>query len=917
VRPRHQVHYAIGLILFALFTGSASGQDKALARWRAQRIVRSARSSADGGRYREAAKLFEQALASYRAIGDTDGTSVALHSLALCLGHLGEERRAVALLEESLSLSRSLGRPDYQAADLKALGDAQMQLLRWGVAQNSLQQALVLARETGDFKGQASALLSLSTVHRQLGDLGRALAQGAEACQIYARTADFEGLEAADFRLGDQYLVGGDLARALDQFGAALAAARVTKDSLGEAAALYGLGDAQVIAGNPESAKKLYLASLGKLTEHGGEPFRSLAVASRLLDLLLARGELDEAAQWIARTGGDPFYQGRLEFARGHFAVADKQLTLALNKTSGVAPWDVEVAFRTFRGLAREASGRFDAALADFTAAASRLESVRETEKADAGFFRPQERGVSRLEPLQGAVRAAWRLGQVEQAFQWSEHTKARSLTEALARAEAIDHPEPVAARNVVLRPKEVLISYEVMAPYTLAFVVCGGRVRKVVEIPVGREELEKRIRYFRNLMTSKSSSADALEPGRRLYRLLLEETLAETTPDDKILIVPDESLGLLSFEALPEPSPQGTVYVGYRRVLTYWQSATFLSMVRRSSRRIEGDRVLVVADPVFNNADPRAHPVEGTRAESEPAVLQIRREITRGAVRHLGWDGFRRLPSTSRFVKSLAGLYGERLQSLVGPAATEDAIEQEDLRPFGRAIVFATHGFVDDEIPYFRQAALVLSNPEALGRRDGEGGDGYLTMSEIMRLRMPTELVAALACSTGSGELVSGEGVMGLGRAFQYAGARSVLVSLWNVDDESTNQFGEAVLTALEQGRDKDEALLAARRHLRQRGYEHPYYWAAFILIGERDRAPSLAQKAWPRTRKGEGVLGWLAFVTLLVVSGLAGLWQRARKRSAARWLLPLTRIRCRFRRKPPLFPTEGDHPSERSGER
>jgi CHAT domain-containing protein len=154
-------------------------------------------------------------------------------------------------------------------------------------------------------------------------------------------------------------------------------------------------------------------------------------------------------------------------------------------------------------------------------------------------------------------------------------------------------------------------------------------------------------------------------------------------------------------------------------------------------------------------------------------------------------------------------------------------------------------HGVIDERTPYFRQAALLLSNPLVIGeplrvKLEGIGLereiDGYLTMQEVMELEMPTELVGALACHTGEGGIMAGEGVMNLGRAFQYAGARSVLVSLWGVSGESTNMLTKWMLEGMRCGKSKDDALLEARRRLRQAGYEHPFYWAPFILIGERD---------------------------------------------------------------------------------
>ena len=102
------------------------------------------------------------------------------------------------------------------------------------------------------------------------------------------------------------------------------------------------------------------------------------------------------------------------------------------------------------------------------------------------------------------------------------------------------------------------------------------------------------------------------------------------------------------------------------------------------------------------------------------------------------------------------------------------------------------------------------------------------------MEFKLAAELVVLTACNTGLGKHLVGEGVMGLGRAFQYAGAQSVLMSLWSVEDASTNLLTERFFTYLRQGQDKLKALQQARIDLRQAGYEHPFFWAPFILVGE-----------------------------------------------------------------------------------
>ncbi|MBU0580034.1 MAG: CHAT domain-containing protein, partial [Candidatus Margulisbacteria bacterium] len=111
---------------------------------------------------------------------------------------------------------------------------------------------------------------------------------------------------------------------------------------------------------------------------------------------------------------------------------------------------------------------------------------------------------------------------------------------------------------------------------------------------------------------------------------------------------------------------------------------------------------------------------------------------------------------------------------------------------------------------------------------------DGFLTMGEVMNMKLGAEIAVLSACKTGLGETVSGEGIMGMGRAFQYAGAKSVLMSLWSVEAASTNMMTEKFFEVLKQGKSNSEALKEARAYIRSQGYEHPFFWAPFILVGD-----------------------------------------------------------------------------------
>jgi CHAT domain-containing protein len=105
------------------------------------------------------------------------------------------------------------------------------------------------------------------------------------------------------------------------------------------------------------------------------------------------------------------------------------------------------------------------------------------------------------------------------------------------------------------------------------------------------------------------------------------------------------------------------------------------------------------------------------------------------------------------------------------------------------------------------------------------------------MRLKLNADLVTLSACSTGLGKLVNGEGILGLTRAFFYAGARNVTVSLWNVNDASTSTLMKAFYENLNRGLSKSAALRQAKLtllHSKESVWHHPYFWAAFVLVGE-----------------------------------------------------------------------------------
>src|SRR5262249_5452314 len=174
----------------------------------------------------------------------------------------------------------------------------------------------------------------------------------------------------------------------------------------------------------------------------------------------------------------------------------------------------------------------------------------------------------------------------------------------------------------------------------------------------------------------------------------------------------------------------------------------------------------------------------------------------------------------------------GSEIARLFPPSAVRVFVGQEankrnvrDWAARGERIQFATHGKFDEEHP--ERSGLLLA-PEG-------GEDGRLRISDVFALKLNADLVVLSGCKTGLGKQVTGEGLVGLSRAFFYAGAPSLVVSLWQVAEESTPRLMLDFYRQLERKVDKGEALQIAKLDMLNDGqHAHPYYWAPFVLVGD-----------------------------------------------------------------------------------
>jgi CHAT domain-containing protein len=184
-------------------------------------------------------------------------------------------------------------------------------------------------------------------------------------------------------------------------------------------------------------------------------------------------------------------------------------------------------------------------------------------------------------------------------------------------------------------------------------------------------------------------------------------------------------------------------------------------------------------------------------------------------------------LPKTREEVIEVNDILGKDGVVLLGTGATETAFKSAALADF-KIIHIAAHGFADTQFP--ERSGLVL------GVDPASHDDGLLQVREIIRLRFSADLVTLSACNTGIGKLQGEEGVTNLVEAFLVSGAKSVVASLWSADDTFTLALMERFYTHIAEGQDKASALRQAKLDLLLKYGKQvpPYYWGAFVLVGD-----------------------------------------------------------------------------------
>ncbi len=375
----------------------------------------------------------------------------------------------------------------------------------------------------------------------------------------------------------------------------------------------------------------------------------------------------------------------------------------------------------------------------------------------------------------------------------------------------SLRYPQPLTPEEVRsgLDARTALVSFVIGRSRSYVFVVSTAGLR-IVDLPEAKPAISDDVENYAGLLSS--GGADLGPMARRLSDRLVAPWEAVLAPGvDHLVIVPDGPLGYLPFETLPDLST-GRLLLD-RFAVSYADSATVFAELSRARpapvSALPRPALAIFAAPRAPEAFASAPlTIDGERVNLKPLDSAL---------------------EEGRAVSRLGGA-GTRLWT--GVEASERRVKTERLDRY-RVLHFATHAVLSREAP--SRSALVLF--AAKDERD----DGLLEAREISRMRLNGDLVVLSGCKTAGGRVLPGEGIQSLAQAFIHAGARSVVASLWNVDDVRGTRLMQAFYGSLARGVPKAQALRAAKLEmLRREPGLAPKYWASFVLLGEsRERVP------------------------------------------------------------------------------
>ncbi len=746
------------------------------------------------GDFVKALNLHKKTLAISDSIGTRNYTSVVLGNIGVIYNNIGDLDQALFHFEKALKLAQEISAKEFIPPNLAQIGTVYDKLGKDTEALEKFNESLKAAEAIGNDEQQVTALTSIGVIWGQRKEHAKALQYYNQALALTKKIGNKNQEGRLYLNIGKTYLEKEEFSVALPYFQRALAIGKkmdafdLMYESLG------GIGAVAEKQKRDDEAIKYYDEAIDKIESVRErlkiESYKTqfledkLEVYESVITLLIRLGKFEKAYEYLQRFRSRSFLEilspQRLDFAEG---ISPKRFAR----------------FRFWEQKLREIYDRLGV-------------------EYGKGEGKRNDKMIAALNDSLQRVRQEHEKICDEVRLHHPRAAELNGITQAL-NLQGI--------QQKVLQPGQTLVEYFV-GPELVAVYVIQANTFHCEVLKVKREELENWVDKLREpfrqvkerIIKNLADVSYDLQLGQRLYERLFQPIEKYLTPSASLLIVPDGVLHYLPFEALvtgveAKPRDRNILFSRYanahylieKYAIAYAPSASILASPKRicenennSERRWFG-----IGSPDF-----------GRFKDSSSVELVLKAS-----------KGLLFAPLSDRDVREVEKIM-QPASVFIGKDATEDRFKQAAGAATG--IYLSTHAIVDENQPMY---SLI-----AFAQDEDHHEDGFLHAYEVFNLCLNCDLVTLSACETGLGKLSRGEGLIGLTRGFIYAGAPSVLVSLWSVE-ESTAAIMKIFYQNLNEGMSKAEALRQAKLKLirtRESGisFAHPFLWAPFVLVGD-----------------------------------------------------------------------------------
>lgn len=812
------------------------------------------------GNYGKALEHSQKALPYFKGLGNHTSIAITLSNIAGIYRKLSLYDKALEYYLESLEIRKELGNAFMMSVNYNQIAGLQRELGNYDQALVAYQQSLKYSRQAGVPQRMGIILNNIGLLYKTLGESEKARDYYQQSLRIKKKGGSLRSISTTSINLGNILLEQGHTREAAKYYQKALALRKEVGNPYDIASSLNNMVKIALEEPNVEQAQA-YARQI-KVIGDSTQSYDILEDASGYLGDISALQGKDQAALQHYRKA----YSYSEYLPENHKLDILKQLARQYHKLNsdsavvyGQKAVDIIEMERTKAGAISELKTGYFKKHSDFyTELASWVlhytqdtpRAFRLVEQAKARSFSddlakaiknidqqlPEEVRVRRQE-MQATIDSLYtrleRAPDAQQKAQIGQNIRTEELNYAAYEnqlkenypvLQKMELPEAVSLSQArALTPDHsAVLEYAIAGNELIMFLISQDEVRVEQFSLPGSQPLDstltRRVAAFRDAILANADRSTLRSHSDKLYQALIKPFESSLQKYQNLIVVPDGALAYLPFEALW----QGEQYLVENFKVKYEPSLTSLTLLERALPA-EGKELLAVAGSQFSGS-------------SEPP---------------LGANSLAALPSTVMEVDSIASHF-QQVSTLKDGQVSEQAFKNLLQENRYRYVHLATHGIIDEDQP--GRSGLALSTQGAITASSRE--DGLLRSSEIFGLNMNSDMVVLSACNTGLGKVVEGEGMLGMQRSFFYAGASTVVVSLWNVYDRSTASFMNEFYKALIKGESEegwvDSTLrwigwndslpfgkkAAAMREAKLQMinhplFNHPVYWAPFIVVG------------------------------------------------------------------------------------